>query len=452
MKVNEKLSTSSWDHKKQSSNNNKDPNNNVGINFMYQKWETKVEREQRMNEIMNMIREKKKDTGKEVDEEMLQEILLSQKRNLYQYSNKKVNGANDNNDNDGNDHYESSYYQLPIHWHDSFDTVPFQIKTTATNKGTTTISSSSSSTTQATTNHTKSIPTFIICQEFFDALPVHVFQKTEDGWRERLVDVAIEEEQDDNDNNTNDRVQVKMMDGTTASVMAPSSSSLDDDYTTTTTTTTTTSSSSKEKKKPRFRFVLSPDITPALRSLLHIDSNGKAPPELENAPFGTIVEISPESLALVQDLALRIEECQGAALIVDYGNEGSKDTLRAFRKHEQVHVLSSPGTVDITADVDFSAMKNAVNVDLMRTKSNSNNDVVFETEAFGPKTQGEFLSSMGAVERTINLIEDDNTTDEQAEDLCIALERLVSVEEMGERFKVLAIARKKDGIFPPPGF
>ena len=59
---------------------------------------------------------------------------------------------------------------------------------------------------------------------------------------------------------------------------------------------------------------------------------------------------------------------------------------------------------------------------------------------------------MGAVERTVQLIENDNTTDDQAEDLCTALERLVSVEEMGERFKVLSIGRKKDGIFPPPGF
>eukprot|EP00978_Attheya_sp_CCMP212_P049700 scaffold698377_cov67-Attheya_sp.AAC.1 len=33
------------------------------------------------------------------------------------------------------------------------------------------------------------IPTFVVCQELIDALPVHVFQKTEEGWRERLVDV-----------------------------------------------------------------------------------------------------------------------------------------------------------------------------------------------------------------------------------------------------------------------
>jgi len=146
-----------------------------------------------------------------------------------------------------------------------------------------------------------------------------------------------------------------------------------------------------------------------------------------------------------------------AALMIDYGNEGSWDTLRAFRKHEQVDILSSPGTVDLTADVDFGALRNAVNVDMKVTRekmgeitSSSANEEA--PEAFGPQTQGQFLASMGAVERTISLIEDDATTDEQAEDLCTALERLISEDEMGQRFKVLAIARKKDGIFPPPGF
>jgi SAM-dependent MidA family methyltransferase len=33
-------------------------------------------------------------------------------------------------------------------------------------------------------------PAIFIAHEFFDALPVHQFQKTERGWCERLVDVA----------------------------------------------------------------------------------------------------------------------------------------------------------------------------------------------------------------------------------------------------------------------
>lgn len=37
----------------------------------------------------------------------------------------------------------------------------------------------------------KGDPTLIIGQEFLDALPVHQFQYTAEGWRERLVDINI---------------------------------------------------------------------------------------------------------------------------------------------------------------------------------------------------------------------------------------------------------------------
>jgi NADH dehydrogenase [ubiquinone] 1 alpha subcomplex assembly factor 7 len=289
-----------------------------------------------------------------------------------------------------------------------------------------------------------SIPTFIIGQEFLDALPVHVFQKTDQGWREHMVDVAVDEDEDED--NT---AEVHMRDGTIAKTKAPTSMQAKQN-----------SAASNEHKKIRFRHVLSPGVTPALRNLLHTDDDGTpigTPSQanaLNDAPVGTIMEVCPEGLALVQDLALRIEECKGSALMIDYGNEGSRDTLRAFRKHQQVDMLSRPGTVDITADVDFGALRNAVNYDLSSTrKKSSQGDREIElTEAFGPQKQGQFLASMGAVERTLQLIEDDSTTDDQAEELYTALKRLLSEEDMGERFKVLAIAHKKDGIFPPAGF
>ena len=37
------------------------------------------------------------------------------------------------------------------------------------------------------------LPTIAIAHEFFDALPVHQFQRTDRGWRERLVDVAADD-------------------------------------------------------------------------------------------------------------------------------------------------------------------------------------------------------------------------------------------------------------------
>jgi NADH dehydrogenase [ubiquinone] 1 alpha subcomplex assembly factor 7 len=375
------------------------------LNFGFVQWKTKSEKMKEMEQLMSKLRERKS-SGEKVDAKTLSEIMVEQEKEKYMGSE-----ASANND---------SLAAIPIHWHDGFDSVPSQ-----------------------NDKDGSSIPTFIIGQEFLDALPVHVFQKSEHGWREHMIDVAIEEEDEDEN-----KVEVQMRDGSVATTSAPVS--------------TSKSSESNEKKKPRFRHVLSPGITPALRNLLHIDEDGNpvgTPSQvatLNEAPVGTVMEVCPESLALIQDIALRIEQCRGAALMIDYGNEGSRDSLRAFRKHEQVDVLSSPGTVDVTADVDFGALRNAVNHDLQATRSKMNDGEGVDSKnmpkAFGPATQGHFLASMGAVERTIKLIEDDNTTDDQADELCTALERLVSEEEMGERFKVLAITMKKDGIFAPPGF
>ena len=78
----------------------------------------------------------------------------------------------------------------------------------------------------------------------------------------------------------------------------------------------------------------------------------------------------------------------------------------------------------------------------------SNDDAV---SAFGPVTQGEFLMRMGASDMVIALIEQDSTTIEQANKFTEALKFLVLPEHMGEKFKVMAIGRKRDGIFAPPG-
>ena len=140
---------------------------------------------------------------------------------------------------------------------------------------------------------------------------------------------------------------------------------------------------------------------------------------------------------LVQDIAKVLDENEGAALIFDYGQEGTGDTLRAFSNHKQVPLTSSPGQVDITADVDFFALKQSIKDG--------------ETQAFGPVTQGEFLMRMGAGEMVIKKIEEPATTEEEAVAFSDALKYLVMPEHMGERFKVLAIGKKKEGIFAPPG-
>jgi NADH dehydrogenase [ubiquinone] 1 alpha subcomplex assembly factor 7 len=250
------------------------------------------------------------------------------------------------------------------------------------------------------------------------------------------------------------------------------------------------------KKIPRLRFVLPPDTTPALRSLLQVNGRGSPVPgnpsssSLNSLPVGSIIEACPEGLVLVQDIADRIEKCHGgAALIIDYGGDGSSggDTLRGFWKHTQVHPLSKPGEVDVTADVDFGALREAVNRRVSLSESlerkrrqeergrtgnvksansngseettasvddfyGSNEGKHLRPEAFGPISQGRFLAQMGIVQRVEKKIEDPETTDDEAYELYSAMERLLLSEQMGERYKVLAIAPKKDDLFPPPGF
>lgn len=130
-----------------------------------------------------------------------------------------------------------------------------------------------------------------IAHEFFDALPIHKFQKTEQGWCEVFVDI------DDNPASIND-----------------------------------------------FKFTLSKSLTPAL-VCFDIDKND--PREH--------IEVSLESGAIIERISHRITENGGFALITDYGHQGEKtDTLRGFHKHTVLdNVLSEPGSSDLTADVDF---------------------------------------------------------------------------------------------------
>ncbi|KAK2186501.1 hypothetical protein NP493_198g04009 [Ridgeia piscesae] len=139
---------------------------------------------------------------------------------------------------------------------------------------------------------------FFVAHEFFDALPVHKFQKRDGHWREVMVDV---------------------------------------DY--------------SPNAEHHLRFVLSQQSTTTGKLLLQINPN-----ELREH-----VEQSPDSGVVVQELATRIASDGGFALIADYGHSGEKtDTFRAFRDHKLHDPLCEPGTADITADVDFSYLKSLV--------------------------------------------------------------------------------------------
>ena len=73
---------------------------------------------------------------------------------------------------------------------------------------------------------------------------------------------------------------------------------------------------------------------------------------------GTIYEVCPGAAATVYEVAGRLVEQGGAALLIDYGHDSARDgsTLQAVRNHLKVDPFTQPGEADLTAHVDFAAL------------------------------------------------------------------------------------------------
>lgn len=142
---------------------------------------------------------------------------------------------------------------------------------------------------------------FIIAHEFFDALPINKFKKTDQGWREVYVDQHPD---------------------TGEFVLVQSSKE--------------TATCSIPKSQHRYNSV----------------------------PVNSIVEISPETYQyskVIADLITRNEKGTGAAIVVDYGPsvDVPSNTLRGIKDHKIVSPFKQPGEVDLSVDVDFQAIANA---------------------------------------------------------------------------------------------
>jgi NADH dehydrogenase [ubiquinone] 1 alpha subcomplex assembly factor 7 len=209
-------------------------------------------------------------------------------------------------------------------------------------------------------------PLFLLANEFFDALPIRQFVKTDRGWCERVVTVE---------------------NGTLAFALAPQATLLD---------------------------------IPAARG---------------DATIGAVFEVSPASEAMAEEIARVIAARGGAALIVDYGHNGTGfgETLQAVRAHWFASVLDAPGDADLSAHVDFAALARAT----IRTGA----------KAYGPISQGAFLEALGLRARAESLT---RANPGEAEKIAQAARRLVDPAEMGTLFKALAIVPSSAP--PPPGF
>ena len=136
---------------------------------------------------------------------------------------------------------------------------------------------------------------------------------------------------------------------------------------------------------------------------------------------------------------------RGAFLIVDYGlprahyYHASRDggTLAAFRRHRRVEdLLAAPGTQDLTAWVDFSALADAARAAGL--------------ELAGFATQAHFLLETGIDTELARLVDAAPERDRAAHSQ--AASTLLLPGEMGERFKVMALARGIRGPFHGFGF
>ena len=145
-------------------------------------------------------------------------------------------------------------------------------------------------------------PSIVLAHEFFDAMPVHQFTRTERGWCERLVAIRGSAGHGGKEGRT-----------LPVASRASQSESKDD-----------SKSNHEDQNPPRkgaLEMVLSPGLTPAGALLIPKRLDGLPSEEKEGLRQ---LEISPRTLAIWERVAERVEKHGGAALAIDYGEEGEE--------------------------------------------------------------------------------------------------------------------------------
>lgn len=240
--------------------------------------------------------------------------------------------------------------------------------------------------------------------------------------------------------------------------------------------------------EPEFEMAMSKASTPHSMYLPETSPRYRA---LKSTP-DAMIEVSPESQAYARDFAERLggsnapsapskpqsaqvpgrkvpstpaeepfqkSEPSGAALIIDYGPAATIPTnsLRGIRAHKRLSPFESAGITDISADVDFMSLAEAA--------LNASPGV----EAHGPVDQARFLTAMGIEERAAQLVkravdkERGGSTGQDKTELTEVVKRIEtgwkrlvdrSPQGMGRLYQVLALVPHKPGqpIRRPVGF
>ncbi len=152
------------------------------------------------------------------------------------------------------------------------------------------------------------------------------------------------------------------------------------------------------------------------------------PPSWRTGPQGATIETSPAAVAVMTEIARRLKEQGGAALIIDYGHKelASGTTLQALKAHKKVDVFEHPGEADITAHVDFELLAHVA-----QTQG---------VDVMGLQYQGEWLRQMGIDVRTEAL---QRRNPGEKDKLQRQRDRLVEDNQMGTLFKVLGICGRR---------
>lgn len=157
---------------------------------------------------------------------------------------------------------------------------------------------------------------------------------------------------------------------------------------------------------------------------------------------GSIWEHCPMADAITQSLAAHLATHGGAALIIDYGylDHAYGDTFQAIKDHAYADPLIAPGQQDLTAHVNFAALKQSI------AKQQAASEADSETNALqvATTTQGEFLLNLGLLQRAGQLGAGKNHDDQEA--IRDEVERLAAPDQMGELFKVLTITKSDSPI------
>ena len=160
------------------------------------------------------------------------------------------------------------------------------------------------------------------------------------------------------------------------------------------------------------------------------------PPTVRVAPLQSIFEWRADTVAM--ELGRRIAGGGGAALVIDYGHTASAvgDTLQAVGDHAYADPLTAPGSIDLTAHVDFQPLARAVEA--------------MGAIGFGPIEQSTFLHRLGIETRAATLKA--KASRAVSAEIDAALARLTGHGRtgMGMLFKVAAFAHPAVGV--PPGF